>query len=45
VAITIGVAGASAAARGLGEITDNKELKDFSKDLAEIGLNGIEAQN
>lgn len=45
VAITIGVAGASAAARGLGEITDNKELKDFSKDLAEIGLNGIGAQN
>ena|SRR6185295_12008088 len=42
--ISLTVAGTSVAARGLGHVTDIKELKDFSSDLAEIALTGIEAQ-
>jgi hypothetical protein len=42
--ISLTVAGTSAAAAGLGHVTDIKELKDISKGLAEIALTGIEAQ-
>ena len=42
IALTVG--GAGVVANTVGEITDIDDLKEFGKDLAEIALNGIEAQ-
>jgi len=45
VPITLTVAGTGAATMGLGHITDNKELKEFGRDVAEMACNGYEGQS
>jgi hypothetical protein len=44
VPVAFGVMGTGAATMGLGHIIDNKDLKDFGKDIVEIAANGYEGQ-
>lgn len=43
--VAIGVAGVGATAAGVGHITDNKKLKDFGKDIVDIGSNGVDGHD
>ena len=40
--ISLTVGGISAAAKGIGHVTDSEGLKEFGKDMAEIALGGIQ---
>jgi hypothetical protein len=42
--VAFSVVGAGAAVSGLGHITDNKDLKDFGRDIAEIGIGARDGQ-
>jgi hypothetical protein len=42
--VAFSVVGAGATISGLGHITDNKDLKDFGKDIAEIGIGARDGQ-